>query len=76
MNRNHPSTKLDWNLMLGFEQIAEERDSIRQEVSRMLSPKVGRKVGDKVGVKLGGKIGEKSGTKISASWGSRQVSRA
>lgn len=71
MDRSRLSTKLDWNRMLGFEQIAEERDSIREAAARMLSPKVGRKVGDKVGVKLGGKIGEKPGLKIGAKVGSK-----
>jgi hypothetical protein len=34
MDKSRPSTKLDWNRMLGFEQIAEDRDSIRDEASK------------------------------------------
>jgi hypothetical protein len=63
MDKSRPSTKLDWNRMLGFEQIAGDRESIRDQSSRMLSPKVGQKVGDKVGLKLGGKVGIKLGAK-------------
>jgi hypothetical protein len=63
MDKGRVSTKLDWNRMLGFEQIAEERDSIR-EVGQTLSPKVGDKTGPKVGIKLGQKIGNKEGVKV------------
>lgn len=47
------SAKLDWNRMLGFEQIAAQRSLLRT------SDKLGVKVGVKVGVKLGVKIGVK-----------------
>ena len=63
MDKSRVSTKLDWNRMLGFEQITEERDSIRDEAARALSPKVGRKVGGKAGLKTGIKLGQKIGTK-------------
>jgi hypothetical protein len=63
MDKSRVSTKLDWNRMLGFEQITEERDSIRDEAARALGPKVGRKVGEKTGLKLGAKLGGKVGNK-------------
>ena len=58
------SKKLDWNKMLGFEQIVEARDSLRDEGTTQLGAKVGEKVGEKVGVKIGQKIGQKIGTKV------------
>jgi hypothetical protein len=63
MDKSRVSRKLDWDRMLGFEQITEERDSIRDEATRTLSPKVGRKVGGKAGLKTGIKLGQKLGTK-------------
>jgi hypothetical protein len=70
MDKSRVSAKLDWNRMLGFEQITEERDSIRDESARALGPKVGHKVGEKtglkVGIKLGQKIGAKEGVKVRA----------
>jgi len=50
------SSQLDWNKLLGFEQIAGDRDAIRREISGRL----GAKVGEKVGVKLGAKAGIKT----------------
>ena len=44
------TSKLDWNRMLGFEQIAGARKSISTET---LGPKVGVKVGVKIGAKQG-----------------------
>jgi hypothetical protein len=55
MDKTAISTRLDWNRMLGFEQIAAER--------RALHGKLGSKVGVKLGVKVGGKIGVKIGSK-------------
>ena len=39
------SSKLDWNLMLGFDQIAGDRLSLRSGAK--LAAKVGNKTGDK-----------------------------
>jgi len=55
MDKTAISTRLDWNRMLGFEQIAAERQA--------LQGKLGSKVGVKLGVKFGGKIGIKIGSK-------------
>ena len=63
MDKGPTSSKLDWKRMLGFEQIAEERDSIREATARTLNPKVGKKIGEKLGVKVGTKIGAKTGLK-------------
>ena len=49
--------KLDWNRMMGFEQIAADRALLRA------ADKLGAKVGEKVGVKLGGKPGLRIGAK-------------
>lgn len=57
---NKPASKLDWNRMLGFEQITEMRQSRPNEP---LAPKVGVKTGVKLGTKIGGKIGLKVGIK-------------
>jgi hypothetical protein len=54
------AAKLDWNRLLGFEQIAPDRAAIRD--SRIAS-KVGVKLGVKIGVKIGGKLGVKIGVK-------------
>lgn len=53
-------SKLDWNRMLGFEQIVDVRQST---ASKELAPKVGIKTGVKLGVKIGNKIGAKQGLK-------------
>ena len=54
MNRGI-STKLDWNRLLGFEQVAADREALR-----------GSRLGSKVGTKVGGKIGVKVGLKSAA----------
>jgi hypothetical protein len=53
-------SKLDWNRMLGFEQIADTRQSAE---TNQLAPKVGTKTGLKLGTKVGNKIGAKQGFK-------------
>lgn len=60
MNRDAASAKLDWNRLLGFDQIAEHRGAIRDEAVGKLGSKVGNKVGTKIGTKLGSKIGLKA----------------
>lgn len=52
------ASKLDWNRMLGFEQITDAREG-----TSTLSPKVGQKTGVKLGMKVGAKIGVKAGIK-------------
>ena len=46
------SSKLDWNRMLGFEQVAGDRSKARIK----LDAKVGLKVGVKIGLKAGIKV--------------------
>ena len=65
--------RLDWNEMLGFEQVVDNRESLRSEGSERLGAKVGGKpgikptgIGSKTGLKTGSKpvlIGAKSGIK-------------
>jgi hypothetical protein len=52
------SSKLDWNRMLGFEQVADTRLA----ASAKLGAKVGDKGGATIGAKLGAKIGDKGGS--------------
>ncbi len=59
-------SKLDWNRMLGFEQITDVRQSAGEE---RLAPKVGAKTGAKLGTKVGNKVGLKQGLKIGAKQG-------
>jgi hypothetical protein len=57
MEKGRLAAKLDWNRMLGFEQIADARQAMRDESA--FGPKVGLKAGVKVGIKLGVKQGLK-----------------
>jgi hypothetical protein len=59
-------SKLDWNKMLGFEQITDIRQASNSE---QLGPKVGVKTGIKLGTKVGNKIGLKQGLKIGTKQG-------
>ena len=52
--------KLDWNRMMGFEQITADRALLRAP------GKLGAKIGVKVGVKVGVKLGVKTGLRIGA----------
>jgi hypothetical protein len=59
--------RLDWNAMLGFEQVVDNRESLRSEGSERLGAKVGGKpgikptgIGSKTGLKTGAKVGLKS----------------
>ena len=45
---NKIASKLDWNRMLGFEQVAANRLAVQEE-SAKLGAKVGAKIGDKGG---------------------------
>jgi hypothetical protein len=56
---NKISSKLDWNRMVGFEQIADQR-AVFAPTAGNLSPKVGIKLGLKVGIKIGVKAGIKA----------------
>ena len=53
MTKRPLSSKLDWNNLLGFEQVAGDRDAIRREINGRLGAKVGTKVGVKIGTKAG-----------------------
>ena len=62
--------RLDWNAMLGFEQVVDSRESLRSNGSDRLGAKVGEKPGTKpisgIGNKTGSKpimIGSKTGIK-------------
>ena len=57
MVKSSVSSKLDWNRMLGFEQIVDDRAAMG---GHRLGNKVGSKVGNKPGLKIGGKIGSKT----------------
>lgn len=54
------SARLDWSKMLGFDQITEARELIRNEAVAGRGAKVGTKVGTKVGNKIGAKAGIKT----------------
>ena len=54
------ASKLDWNRMLGFEQITDVRKLAGTDP---LGPKIGSKIGGKVGNKIGQKVGLKIGAK-------------
>lgn len=58
MNRGI-SAKVDWNRLLGFDQVASDREVLRDG-------KLGSKVGGKIGVKIGVKVGVKIGLKSAA----------
>jgi hypothetical protein len=62
------SAKLDWNRMLGFEQIPEVRELVAGEIGS-IDAKVGQKTGTKAGVKSGRKNGLKAGVKIGVKQG-------
>lgn len=63
--------RLDWNQMLGFEQVADHRGTLQDSASKRLGAKVGPKPGvkpispvvTKIAAKIGVKIGEKTGLK-------------
>ena len=59
--------RLDWNRMLGFEQVADDRGALRASAETRLGPKIGPKPGLKpiaeIGLKIGAKIGAKIGLK-------------
>jgi hypothetical protein len=55
--------RLDWNAMLGFQQVAENRSSLRSGTSQRLGAKVGEKPGIKPTITIGSKIGLKTGQK-------------
>jgi hypothetical protein len=58
--------RLDWNRMLGFEQVADDREALRAAGSARLGAKVGDKPGVKVitrGDRISAKIGSKFGLK-------------
>jgi hypothetical protein len=61
---NRISERLDWDRMLGFEQMTDARTAIREESSARLTAKVGTKAGAKIGEKVGQKIGQKIGAKV------------
>jgi hypothetical protein len=42
-------SKIDWSRMLGFEQIADQRSTVRNATK--LSAKIGGKIGNKAGTK-------------------------
>jgi len=52
MGNSDKVAKLDWNRLLGFEQILDAREAVKNS---RLSVKVGQKMGQKLGQKTGGK---------------------
>ena len=58
------SAKLDWNRMLGFEQIVADRSALDEgKLGKKVGGKAGITRGSKIGGKIGGKLGSKTGTK-------------
>jgi hypothetical protein len=57
MGKAKLASRLDWNRLLGFEQIVDTRETIA------MAPKVGTKTGLKLGQKTGNKVGLKLGAK-------------
>lgn len=53
MNRDcNASAKLDWTRLLGFDQVIDRRDLVRDaRLTGKVGEKVGEKIGDKGGVK-------------------------
>ena len=56
--------RLDWNRMLGFEQVSDARGALRASAESRLGPKVGPKpglkpLGESIGLKIGAKVGLK-----------------
>ena len=62
--------RLDWNAMLGFEQVVDSRESLGSDGGERLGAKVGGKplvkpstgIGSKTGAKIGAKPGIKPST--------------
>lgn len=59
MGKSKLASKLDWNRLLGFEQIVDER-----QFDAKVGVKTGLKLGQKVGNKVGLKLGTKQGVKV------------
>jgi hypothetical protein len=55
--------RLDWNAMLGFEQVVDSRESLGSDGSERLGAKVGGKPLVKPATGMGGKTGAKIGSK-------------
>lgn len=56
------AAKLDWNRMLGFDQVTD----VRKAFGKAGAARVGDKRGIKTGLKTGSKVGAKLGSKIGA----------
>ena len=63
MSGNKLADRLDWNAMLGFEQIVDSRDSLRVASQDRLGTKSGGKPTEAIGTKTGGKPVDMIGTK-------------
>ena len=63
MSNKKLADRLDWNAMLGFEQVVDSRQSLRSNGSQRLGAKVGEKPGVKPEIRLGTKTGTKTGQK-------------
>ena len=63
MSGNKLADRLDWNAMLGFEQIVDSRDSLRAASQARLGTKTGGKPAEAIGTKTGGKPVDMIGTK-------------
>lgn len=59
MGNKKLADRLDWNEMLGFEQVVDSRGSIRSDAGQRLGAKVGEKPGIKPTLKIGTKTGQK-----------------
>lgn len=55
--------RLDWNAMLGFEQVVDSREALRSDGRERLGAKVGEKPGVKPVSGISAKTGLKTGSK-------------
>lgn len=59
MSNKKLADRLDWNAMLGFEQVVDNRETLRATGSQRLGAKVGEKPGIKPTIRIGTKTGQK-----------------
>jgi len=71
MSNKKLADRLDWNAMLGFEQVVDSRQSLRSNGSQRLGAKVGEKPGVKPEIRLGTKTGTKPTIRIGTKTGQK-----
>jgi len=73
MSNKKLADRLDWNAMLGFEQVVDSRQSLRSNGSQRLGAKVGEKPGVKPEIRLGTKTGTKPTIRIGTKTGQKPI---